>query len=157
MGALDADAWDTTVRSLANEDTVVLATVGAGVGIVDYSIPSNPIVAGMINPQSSPRDLALRDDFVYVPVQNGLEVYDISNPAEPIRAGAYLELSVYGISLALSDEHVYLGTESGIRVLEDMPGFCEARCGNNTPEYPEGCDDGNLVDGDGCSAACLAE
>ena len=31
------------------------------------------------------------------------------------------------------------------------------RCGNGTLEGAEACDDGNLVDGDGCSAACLVE
>ncbi len=31
------------------------------------------------------------------------------------------------------------------------------RCGNGTVEGAEACDDGNLVDGDGCSAACLVE
>ena len=32
-----------------------------------------------------------------------------------------------------------------------------ATCGDGTIEYPEQCDDGNLVSGDGCSAGCLDE
>lgn len=35
-------------------------------------------------------------------------------------------------------------------------GACVA-CGNSVVTPPEGCDDGNLVDGDGCSAACRTE
>jgi hypothetical protein len=31
------------------------------------------------------------------------------------------------------------------------------RCGDHTIDAPEECDDGNTVDGDGCSAACLVE
>ena len=30
-------------------------------------------------------------------------------------------------------------------------------CGNGVAEAPEECDDGNLIDGDGCSSACLLE
>jgi cysteine-rich repeat protein len=30
-------------------------------------------------------------------------------------------------------------------------------CGNGTPELAEACDDGNLVDGDGCSSTCSVE
>lgn len=30
-------------------------------------------------------------------------------------------------------------------------------CGNDIPEPPEECDDGNLADGDGCSAVCAYE
>jgi len=30
-------------------------------------------------------------------------------------------------------------------------------CGNESVEYGEECDDGNLVDGDGCSSACKVE
>lgn len=156
-GELSGAPWTGSVRSAANGDTVVIATTGAGVGIVDYSLPGAPVVATTIPGESSPRDIALVGDFAYVPVTNGLRVYDVSNPEEPVLAGSYLEVEVYGVSLAISDEHVYLGTEGGLRVLEDMPGLCDARCGNNTVEYPESCDDGNLDDGDGCSASCENE
>ncbi len=157
VGELNGAPWSSTNRSIANGDTVVVATNGTGVGIIDYALPSAPSVATTIPDESSPRDVGLRGDFAYVPVTNGLRVYDVSDPASPVLAGAYLEVEVYGVSIGLSDEHVYLGTESGLRVLGDMPGFCEARCGNDTVEYPESCDDGNLDDGDGCSAQCTNE
>ncbi|MCR9162929.1 MAG: DUF4215 domain-containing protein [Nannocystaceae bacterium] len=157
VGELDGAPWTGSVRSAANGDTVAVATTGAGVGIIDYAIPSAPTVAATIGGENFPRDVAIRGEYVYVPVTNGLRVYDISNPRDPALAGSYLEVEVYGVSIALSDEHVFLGTEGGIRVLGDMPGFCDARCGNNTVEYPEACDDGNLDDGDGCSASCENE
>ena len=156
-GELSGAPWTGSVRSAANGDTVVLATTGSGVGIVDYALPGAPVVAATIPDESSPRDIALRGDYAYVPVTNGLRVYDVSNPASPVLAGSYLEVEVYGVSIALSEEHVFLGTESGVRVLEDMPGLCEARCGNNAVEYPESCDDGNVDDGDGCSSSCENE
>lgn len=35
---------------------------------------------------------------------------------------------------------------------------CQAEmCGNGLPVAPEACDDGNLMDGDGCSATCIVE
>ena len=156
-GELNGAPWSGSIRSAANGTTVVLATTGSGVGIVDYSLPGAPMVAATIPEESSPRDIALVGDFAYVPVTNGLRVYDVSNPEDPVLAGSYLEVEVYGVSVALSDSHVYLGTEGGLRVLEDMPGLCTARCGNNTVEYPESCDDGNTADGDGCSASCENE
>ena len=36
-------------------------------------------------------------------------------------------------------------------------GLCEAFCGDGIVDGTEGCDDGNALDGDGCSAACLVE
>jgi len=34
---------------------------------------------------------------------------------------------------------------------------CEKKCGNGKHEHNEGCDDGNRLSGDGCSAACAIE
>lgn len=34
---------------------------------------------------------------------------------------------------------------------------CQINCGNGVVDTGEECDDGNTVDGDGCSAACLKE
>jgi len=44
----------------------------------------------------------------------------------------------------------------GPRITE-INALTESFCGNETVEGPETCDDGNSVDGDGCSAACLQE
>ena len=40
-----------------------------------------------------------------------------------------------------------------------MPDRCEPlnSCGNNILEAGEGCDDGNVLAGDGCSAVCKIE
>lgn len=44
-------------------------------------------------------------------------------------------------------------------VCELFPDFCHQGplCGDGVPEHPEECDDGNQVDGDGCSANCTQE
>ncbi len=39
----------------------------------------------------------------------------------------------------------------------DIVNFDVKLCGNGIPEAGEGCDDGNLIDGDGCSASCTVE
>ncbi len=39
----------------------------------------------------------------------------------------------------------------------DEPPRPDAICGNGTLEWPEGCDDGNRVGGDGCSADCVMQ
>ncbi|NUM25725.1 MAG: VWA domain-containing protein [Candidatus Buchananbacteria bacterium] len=40
---------------------------------------------------------------------------------------------------------------------ERLPGSLRQSCGNNVIEIGESCDDGNLVNGDGCSNSCLHE
>jgi cysteine-rich repeat protein len=37
------------------------------------------------------------------------------------------------------------------------PARAQARCGDGTIEFPETCDDGNIVGGDGCSSTCTVE
>lgn len=157
-GDLVGGGWGGSRRSVANDDTVAIAAgVNPEVTLVDYSNPNAPAVAGSLDEDGAVGDLGIRDDFLYVPITNGLRVYDISNPDDPVQAGSYLEIEVYGTGIGLGDDYVFLGTESGLRILADMPGFCEARCGNSTVEYPEECDDGNLLGGDGCSTACVDE
>jgi cysteine-rich repeat protein len=39
---------------------------------------------------------------------------------------------------------------------DDVPGACAAVCGDNITEGPEACDDGGLVNGDGCDDNCTA-
>jgi len=48
---------------------------------------------------------------------------------------------------------------SGVCDLSTVPSLCEPadRCGNGVIEGDEACDDGNIVVGDGCSAACAEE
>jgi cysteine-rich repeat protein len=69
----------------------------------------------------------------------------------------------------VGEEPVDVGFEhadTGIPAFEAGPGWDagpepdvgdRARCGNNIIEPPEECDDGNQVDGDGCSADCMHE
>lgn len=157
-GDLLGGSWGGTRRTVANDDTVAIAAgSNPEVTLVDYSNPNAPAVAGTLDEDGAVADLGIRDDFLYVPITNGLRVYDVSNPDDPVQAGSYLEIEVYGTAIGLGDDHVFLGTESGLRILADMPGFCDPRCGNSTVEYPEECDDGNLDDGDGCSSTCLDE
>lgn len=43
------------------------------------------------------------------------------------------------------------------RIADVPPPPPPVACGNSVIEPPEECDDGNLLDGDGCSAVCVAE
>ena len=47
--------------------------------------------------------------------------------------------------------------ENGWDCGSDEPSLCSRTCGNGRPDVGEGCDDGNLMGGDGCSAACALE
>jgi cysteine-rich repeat protein len=49
-----------------------------------------------------------------------------------------------------------IGNETCSTCSEDC-GICPSICGNNILESGEECDDGNIVNGDGCSSECLIE
>lgn len=139
-------------RVLANDETIFL--VGQdGVEVIDYSQPDLPQVVDAAGyPDEFFGDAALIEHFLYLPVTNGLEVYDVTDPEAPILAGSYLQIEAYTGGFALDPPYAYLSTDDGLRIVEELPGLCEARCGNNVVEYPEQCDDGNLVADDGCNA-----
>lgn len=138
-------------RLLVNDDTIFLANNG-GIEVIDYSQPDLPMVIAGAYPADYFSDAALLGDFLYLPVTNGLEVYDISDAEAPILAGSYLQIEAYTGGFAIDPPYAYLSTDDGLRIVEELPGLCEARCGNNVQEYPELCDDGNLVADDGCDA-----
>jgi len=138
-------------RVLVNDDTIFL--VGqSGVEVVDYSQPDLPQVIDGDYPNEFFSDAALIGNYLYLPVTNGLEVYDVADPTAPILAGSYLQIEAYTSGFALDAPYAYISTDDGLRIVEELPGLCEARCGNNVQEYPEPCDDGNLVADDGCDA-----
>ena len=60
-----------------------------------------------------------------------------------------------GDSAVGTDAGADLGTDVG--PLDAAPETPGGRCGNGTVDGGEECDDGNLVDGDGCSASCVVE
>lgn len=145
-----------TERIVANDDSIFVAAQG-GLVAVDYSQPDFPqIVDGDYGPVDYHGDLALRGDFLYLPVSNGVNVYDVTDPADPIQAGTYLQIEAFPTAVAIDPPYLYLSTEDGLRIIEDLPGLCDARCGNAFVEYPEQCDDGNLDPDDGCDACVEA-
>ncbi|MBI5794625.1 Ig-like domain-containing protein [Candidatus Uhrbacteria bacterium] len=76
-----------------------------------------------------------------------------------------------GSSSDQSDIVAYMIQGGEIELTSDLPAYCSASClnigapvttsdgvcGNGTVETYEECDDGDTVDGDGCSSACLDE
>lgn len=144
----------TVRRILASDETIYLASTVGPIRAIDYSQPDFPQEFA-IDVGAAP-DIALLGDFLYVPTTNGLDVYDVSSPTEPVQAGTYLQIDAYTTTLALDPPFAFLATDAGLRVVEDLPGLCEARCGNAFVEYPEQCDDGNLEPADGCDACADA-
>lgn len=81
-------------------------------------------------------------------------VYDISAPANPVTAGSILNFTFDASAIAVDGNRAYAISENDLMIVEGLPGICQPICGNNAQEYTEACDDGNRVDGDGCSADC---
>ena len=56
---------------------------------------------------------------------------------------------------AFRENFVFLNVDGDeLRVVAELPGTCEAQCGNSVTEYPEDCDDGNDDDTDTCPNNC---
>ena len=73
-------------------------------------------------------------------------------PAQPKKA----ESAASGkAGSSLLDEILYLLT--GAKKGTFSPSSMDAPCGNGIRESDEGCDDGNMINGDGCSATCSIE
>lgn len=88
--------------------------------------------------------IMIQGHFIYT----GSYIYDVSDPRIPILVD-YLYYTSTG-PLLIENELAFMadGVYSGIA------GVCKPRCGNGSAEYPEECDDGNLIRGDGCESNC---
>lgn len=153
-----AVAWNSTsaVEKIVAEGNLVAVAVkgsAGGVHLIDVGIPSAPVFKATIDEQVD--DLALVGRYLFVPGVDGLRVYDVLDPGNPTPAGSIVDFSFDASSVAISGNRAYAVAEDKMMIVEGLPGICQARCGNTQREYPELCDDGNLDDGDGCSADCL--
>jgi cysteine-rich repeat protein len=145
------------VRDIVSDGSILAfstvgATGGAGVHVVDVGIPSSPQFRNTIS--GTPNDLAILGKFLFVP-NGGVHVYDLSDPANPVLAGSFIESGVNFDNIAVDGDRLYASEGQDLFVITGLPGTCDAICGNNHREYPEGCDDGNRDDGDGCDADCF--
>ncbi len=147
------------ITRIAAQDNVLVVAIAsspaAGVLLLDTTNISVPTLQATL--LERPSDVFLRGDFLYIPIKSGIRVYDISDLANPVAAASITSFTLRADSVTGDDNFLYVAGESGIRVVSDLPGMCEPRCGNNVVEWPERCDDGNHSTGDGCDAECLVE
>lgn len=59
--------------------------------------------------------------------------------------------------LCLDTESIGNQVETAITGSIGPQSYCQARCGNDVLDPGEGCDDGNILDADGCSSTCTVE
>lgn len=152
-----ATPWNSSsavAKILATDNILILAVTGTagGIHLVDIGIPSAPVFISTI--PETPTDIAVIGNYIYVPRSDGLRVYDISDPANPVTAGSILNFTFDASAIAVDGNRAYAISENDLMIVEGLPGICQPICGNNAQEYTEACDDGNRVDGDGCSADC---
>lgn len=72
----------------------------------------------------------------------------------PTGGTTQIEVPVFANTPAFVFVDGYGGTSGSFSLDIDIS---TAQCGNGVAELPEACDDGNTVDGDGCSATCTLE
>ncbi len=109
--------------------------------------------------------IASAPNRVYASVDGQLGAFDISDPFDPALLGTVSMAGGGGGPLRVTDDGSYVVNHPGqdylyviengtVHLLADLPGYCEAVCGNGSVEYPEACDDGDLESGDECDADC---
>lgn len=144
-------------RMVGTDTTVFAAMEGGGIRAIDISNPTVPELRDTYGAGQSFRDIALLGDFVYAANDAGLIVLDVSDPADLRAAASNSVPGEIGRSVAIDPPYAFISVDGPLRVVADLPGMCDAVCGNTQIEYPEDCDDGNHADGDGCSAGCQTE
>lgn len=130
---------------------------GDGIAIVDVSDPTDPVPMGTgpVDDNTFVRDVATRGDFVYAGTSNGnIVTFDAGLPAMPITVGQLDVGADPAISIHAGEAHLYVVLGGVLHLVADLPGYCDATCGNGVTEYPELCDDGDLESGDECDADC---
>lgn len=144
---------------VTDDGNYVINDAGEGVGIYDVSDSDQPayVTTASLPQGSATRNIASRGTFVYSASDNG-EVFaiDISNPATPGDATVVDVGDDPATDVHAGGDYLYVLQAGTVHLVADLPGYCEGACGNGVVEYPEACDDGNLIAGDGCEPSCTA-
>ena len=130
---------------------------GDGIAIVDVSDPADPVPmgTGAVDGNVAVRDVATRGYFVYAGTSNGnIVTFDAGLPAMPITVSQLDVGADPAVSIHAGEAHLYVILGGVLHLVADLPGYCDATCGNGVTEYPELCDDGDLESGDECDADC---
>jgi cysteine-rich repeat protein len=130
---------------------------GDGIAIVDVSDPTDPVPmgTGAVDGNVFVRDVATRGNFVYAGTSNGnIVTFDAGLPAMPISVSELDIGADPAVSIHAGEAHLYVILGGVLHLVADLPGYCDATCGNGVTEYPELCDDGDLESGDECDADC---
>jgi cysteine-rich repeat protein len=157
----------------ANDNCVTLASALDGTTAFDSTCANqsgdNPGCAG-----SDPNDLWYR----YVSTCTGTLVIDTEGSGFDTRLGLWDNCTIAGGVVVVCNDDGGTGLLSRIEIIQaigtnhiiQVGGFNSAVgtgslniscnpgvCGDGVTEGPEGCDDGNVVDGDGCDSNCVLE
>jgi len=103
-----ADTPGEAIRMAISGNLCFVADDIAGLTIIDFSNPTEPIIIGRADPQvGSAQDIYVLGEFCYVACgSGGTVIYDISNPANPI---PIQEIDgMYSYSVAADGEIIYI-------------------------------------------------
>jgi cysteine-rich repeat protein len=143
---------------VTDDGNYVVNEAGGGVGIYDVSDATQPAyvtVAPIPQANVFSRNVATRGTFVYVTTSNGrVFTMDISDPNTPVDAANVNVGDTAATDVHPGQDYLYVLENGTVHLLADLPGYCDAVCGNGVMEYPELCDDGDLESGDECDADC---
>lgn len=91
-------------------DTLAFIAYADGLGVLDISIPNNPVMVGSYDTGEGGQDVVVRDNIAFVADQsNGLVILDVSDPFDPHpissldTPGLTMEFELVGDSLYVAD------------------------------------------------------
>jgi len=104
-------------------DYIYLATSNAGMTVVDFRNPNEPVVVGQAATSSRVRDVDVEGNLAYLAsLDSGLDIYDVSDPVAP-RFISHYETRVPGddgtqlVSVCVDRGRAYLGQTGLITIL----------------------------------------
>jgi cysteine-rich repeat protein len=129
---------------------------------------NDPVLNGGIVPHYVMQGISLGNGADSIRLHRGPDLVDAvawdGGPNFPMPVGASLQLDAFGAGPAKNDARgVWCSSASpyGSAGQLGTPGAanpsCPQVCSNGLSEPGEACDDGNLIDGDGCSSSCKSE
>jgi len=117
-----SDAFD--ANDFAVQDDYVYIANENGIGILDFSDPANPSIAGSLD-LSLPYGASYIDvegDYVYLSDNDAFYVIDVSDPANPILAYTHVANGTHILDITAAGNYLYAvfndGTNSGLRIFD---------------------------------------
>ncbi len=112
------------INTFVAQDDYVYIAIGDELGILDFSDPANPSIAGSLdlNIPSSVSYIDVEGDYVYLSNYDPFYVVDVSDPANPILVYTHVTNGTHILDITAAGNYLYAvfndGANSGLRIFD---------------------------------------